>query len=253
VEKTIGKDIISLTVSDKIINSWLDDRMKARDVTLWGTADLRAFSTPKDETGKSFPYAVSFAIPMNPEIMESIQNGPNQAYADEYTRVNKKINEISEELASEIKMEGFRSKPLAASVRTDTVNIRGDFPQKTAATRAGLGWVGRNCQLITRSFGPWVRLGTVFTDLMLQSGKPIERNFCGSCMRCVNACPARALKGKAWDKGMPREEILDVFKCDKWKKENYYMFHNGHNCGICASVCPYGLKVLKKKMIQGMC
>ena len=215
-------------------------------MTLWGAADLRDFSTPKDETGQRFPFALSWAIPMNPQIMVSIQNGPNQAYADEYARVNNHINELSVALAAEIKVRGFQSKLLAASDRTDTVGIKGDFPHKTVATRAGLGWVGRHCQLITRRFGSWIRLGTVFTDIKLPCGPPIERSFCGRCKRCVEACPAKALKGKAWYPGLLREEILDVRACDQWKKEHYFRYHKGHNCGICSAVCPYGLKVLKK-------
>jgi epoxyqueuosine reductase QueG len=221
--------------------------MELHQVALWGAADLRDFSTPKDETGQRFICALSWAIPMNPQIMAGIQNGPNQAYADEYARVNNHINELSSALATEIKARGFRSEALAASDRTDTVEIKGDFPHKTAATRAGLGWIGRHCQLITRRFGSWVRLGTVFTDMELPSGIPIERSFCGQCKRCVKACPAKALKGKAWHAGLPREEILDVRACDQWKKEHYFKFHKGHNCGICSAVCPYGLKVLKKK------
>jgi epoxyqueuosine reductase QueG len=195
--------------------------MEVNKITLWGAADLRDFSTPRDESGQELPFALSWAIPMNFQIMVSIQNGPNQKYADEYTRVN--------------------------SDRTDTINIKGDFPHKTAATRAGLGWIGRHCQLITRPFGSWVRLGTVFTDIELPCGPPMERSFCGNCRRCVEACPAKALKGNAWYPGIPREEILDVRACDQWKKTHYFQYHKGHNCGICSAVCPYGLKILKKK------
>jgi epoxyqueuosine reductase QueG len=221
--------------------------MEAHKITLWGAADLREFSTPRDETGQRFPFALSWAIPMNPQIIISIQNGPNQAYADEYARVNKCITEVSGSLAVEIKARGFRSEPLAASERTDRVNINGDFPHKTAATRAGLGWVGRHCQLITRPFGSWNRLGTVFTDIELSCGPAIERNFCGRCTRCVEACPAKALKGNAWYPGVPREKIFDVRAFDQWKKKHYFQYHKGHNCGICSAVCPYGLKVLNKK------
>ena len=230
----------------KIAPIWLTEWMEVHEVTLWGAADFRDFPTPKDETGQRFPFALSWAIPMNSQIMVSIQNGPNQAYADEYARVNNHINELSAALAAEIKVRGFRSKPLAASDRTHAVEIKGDFPHKTAATKAGLGWVGRHCQLITRQFGSWIRLGTVFTDIELPCGPAIERNFCGRCTRCVEACPAKALKGKAWYPGLPREEILDVRACDQWKKEHYFRYHKGHNCGICSAVCPYGLKVLKK-------
>lgn len=226
---------------------WLFEWTEAHKISLWGAADLREFSTPKDEKGRRFPFAVSFAIPMDLHIMAGIQKGPNQAYADEYARVNRLINELSVALERAVRSRGFQSKALAASKRTDTVHIKGDFPHKTAATRAGLGWIGRNCQLITRDFGPWIRLGTVFTDMELSCGPPKERSFCGKCTNCVEACPANALKGHAWHPGVPREEILDFKACDEWKKKHYFQYHKGHNCGICSAVCPYGLKVLKEK------
>lgn len=226
----------------KIFPDWLEHWMASRDVTLWGAADISGFTTPEDETGNGFPRALSWGIPMPPDIMAGIKQGPTRAYADEYARVNDLINALSTDLAGEIEKRGFRSKPLAASERTDAVNYAGDFPHKTAATRAGLGWIGRHCQLITRPFGPWGRLGTVFTDMDLPCGPPVTRNHCGTCMRCVEACPAGALTGTAWSPGLDRKLILDVEKCDRWKKTHYAHYHNGRNCGICSSVCPYGAK-----------
>lgn len=236
-----------MPVSSPAPAAWLTGWMRAEKIALWGAADLEGFATPPDETGAGFPCALAFAIPMDPHIMAGIRNGPTLKYADEYARVNGRINEVSLALAAEIKARGFRARPLAASSRTDPVAIMGDFPHKTAATRAGLGWIGRHCQLITRPFGSWVRLGTVFTDLALQTGPPVERSFCGECMRCVEACPAGALKGHAWHPGIPREQLLDVHTCDRWKKMHYFRFHKGHNCGICSAVCPYGWKQLKKQ------
>ena len=63
--------------------NWLTEWMEAQKITLWGAADLRNFSTPRDQTGKKFSFAISFVIPMNPKIMGSIQKRPNHAYADE--------------------------------------------------------------------------------------------------------------------------------------------------------------------------
>jgi len=224
---------------------WLVNWMAANAVVLWGAADLHGFDTPTDANGKSYSYALSMVVPMNPGIMASIQSGPNQDYADEYSRVNTRINTLSKSLAAELRDRDIRALPLAASVRSDPISIKGDFPHKTAATRAGLGWIDRHCQLITRPYGPWHRLGTVFLDLEIPCGPPIEKSFCGNCMACVEACPAQALHGRAWHPGLPREAILDVQECDQWKKKNYFQYHQGHNCGICSAVCPYGLKVLK--------
>jgi epoxyqueuosine reductase QueG len=236
-----------LPTSFEACPSWLTGWFQANNLTIWGTADLKGFATPEDATGRGFPLAFSFAIAMNPRIMAGIQHGPNRAYADEYAAVNSRINKQAEKLAIDLRSRGFRAQPLAASERTDTINIKGIFPHKTAATLAGLGWIGRHCQLITRKFGSWIRLGTVFTDMILPGGPPSKRSFCGRCTRCVDVCPAGALKGEAWYPGIPREAILDTEACDRWKKEHYFQFHEGHNCGICSAVCPYGLKVLKEK------
>ncbi len=179
--------------------------------------------------------------------MAGIQNGPNDSYAAEYAAVNTRINEIADRLAAELLDRGFRALPLAASDRTDTVNVKGDFPHKTAATRAGLGWIGRHCQLVTFKFGPWVRLGRVFTDMDLPCSPPVEEDFCGKCSSCVEACPAGALGGEKWQPGLPREVLLDVRACDNWKKEHYLQYHGGHNCGICAAACPFGLKLLRRR------
>ena len=226
--------------------AWLTAWMEEHKIVLYGVADLEGFSTPLDRTGRPFPTAISWVIPMKPEIMKGIRDGPNQTYSDEYARVNERINAVGETLTSKILSRGGNALPLAASDRTNKITIRGDFPHKTAATRADLGWIGRHCQLITRPFGPWVRLGTVFTDMDLPSGTPMEKGYCGRCMLCVEACPANALTGKSWHPGILREEILDVHACDRWKKTHYMDYHQGHNCGICTSVCPYGLKQKNK-------
>ncbi|MCP4748350.1 MAG: epoxyqueuosine reductase [Desulfobacteraceae bacterium] len=223
---------------------WIVKCIQLHKISLWGVADLRALDTPADENGQRFPFAFSWAVPMNPRIMADIRKGPNQAYADEYATVNKDINTFATALAAEIKTRGFRAMALAASERTDKINLKGVFAHKTAATRAGLGWIGRNCQLITRPFGPWVRLGTVFTTMGLPSGPPAGKSFCGNCMRCVEACPAKALKGNAWHPGLPRDAILDATACDRFKKKYFYQYNKGRNCGICAAVCPYGLNTL---------
>ena len=223
-------------------NEWLNEWMLSQGVPLWGAADIRALCFSIGTDGKPYPGAISWAIPMSPDIMAGIKNGPTRAYARAYTEVNVRITEIAQSLSKAIGQKGFRAHPLAASDRTDPENIKGEFPHKTAATLSGLGWVGRHCQLVTRPFGPWVRLGTVFTDMPMVYGTPFNRGYCGTCRACVDACPAGALSGKDWKPGIERKEILDAAVCDRWKKEHYIQFHNGHNCGICSSVCPYGLK-----------
>jgi len=97
IHRTIaGKVSSKVLIPATTFPPWLTEWMKAKKLVLWGAADLREFSTPLDEAGHGFPFALSWAIPMNPRIMASIQNRPNQAYAYEYVKVNLQINELSD-------------------------------------------------------------------------------------------------------------------------------------------------------------
>ena len=58
-----------LSTSPTDYPNWLTKLMDAHEIILWGVADLRDISTPLDQTGNEYPYAISFAIPMNPIIM----------------------------------------------------------------------------------------------------------------------------------------------------------------------------------------
>ena len=227
--------------------NWLVEFMENERLELWGAADLSEFTTPSDSEGVGFPAAISWIVPMDPAIMAGIRNGPNEAYAAAYTEANERINDVASRLAAELRRRDARAMPLAASVRTDEVALRGDFPHKTAATRAGLGWIGRHCQLVTLDYGPWVRLGTVFTDMELPCGPPVEKDFCGKCSECVEACPADALSGEKWYPGLPREAILDARACDIWKTKHYPAHNGKHNCGICSSACPFGHKSMRRR------
>jgi epoxyqueuosine reductase len=213
-----------------------------------GGAALNGFADVSGLAGKRlshFNRAVSFAMAMDPYIMAGLKYGPTREYAKLYEFKNQEINALAERIEDLILDAGHDAWAVPASVRSDPVNIRGDFPHKTAATRAGLGWVGRHCQLVTYKLGPWLRLGTVLTSAPLPPAEPVEKSFCGDCHACIDACPALALKGGVWSPGIDRSEILNAPACDAYKKEHFFTFHGGHNCGICTSACPFGQKLLK--------
>ena len=68
----------------------------------------------------------------------------------------------------------------------------GPMLDRAAANRAGLGWFGKNTNILTPELGSWVFLGQVITDLELDSDPPL-RKTCGSCVRCIDACPTGAI------------------------------------------------------------
>ena len=227
--KKLEKEIAQITVS--------------HGCTLYGFADLQGY-TP--ENLAKFQRGISFVFQMEPWVMDQLAHGPTDAYSVLYRQVNLRIDALAFELARALNRTGHQAWALPSSTRSDPVNIRGDFQHKTAATRAGLGWVGKNCQLLTKPWGPWVRLGTVLTDASLKPAAPIEKSLCGKCTKCIEACPAEALKGSSWYPGVERDVILDAWVCDRYKKTHFHKFHGGHNCGICTQACPVGMKVLRK-------
>jgi len=200
---------------------------------------------------RHLPYAITIGLPLSPPIVNNIVDGPNQAYYDEYLSLNDRLDLITEQLKIEIEESGYQAHAIPSSKRTDFVNISGEFPHKAAAVRGGLGWIGKSSLLITRKYGPRVRLSTLFTDAPLQTNDILEKNHCGKCKKCVDACPASAIVGNLWSDGVPRESLIDVQRCDIWKINKYPQFH-GHVCGICVAICPHGSKIVNEKVVENL-
>lgn len=112
------------------------------------------------------------------------------------------------------------------------------------AIQAGLGEYGRHGMLITKEYGPRVRLGKIFTDLPLQADRPIRfgvREFCGACRRCANACPPQAIAHHAPSRELHnRSNLVGVTKwtTDAEKCFGFWVNQNS-DCSICIRVCPY--------------
>jgi len=112
------------------------------------------------------------------------------------------------------------------------------------AIQAGLGEYGRNGLLITRKFGPNVRIGKVFTDMPLEIDKPVEfgvKKFCEMCRKCTDACPAKAIANDK-PQDMP-PNFSSHSGLTKWtvNAEKCFRFwvNSNSDCAICIRVCPY--------------
>ena len=113
--------------------------------------------------------------------------------------------------------------------------------ERSWAQRSGLGWIGKNSNLLNPKSGSFFFLATLVVDLELQYDAGFEQDFCGTCTRCIDACPTEAImEGRTVDAGKCISyytiELKDMLipgafkgKFDDW----------AFGCDICQDVCPW--------------
>jgi epoxyqueuosine reductase len=156
--------------------------------------------------------------------------GAIAAYAqgsDYHDVLKKKLRRIAE----------FVTRDFGADVKLfiDTAPVM----EKPLAQNAGLGWQGKHTNLVSREFGSWLFLGSIFTTLELEEDAP-ETDHCGQCRRCLDICPTHAF---------PAPYELDARRCISYLT----IEHKGHiarefreaignriyGCDDCLAVCPW--------------
>jgi len=186
-----------------------------------------------------FHVGISIAIRLSNVIIDEIKEGPTFTYAYHYRVTNQLLDSIALKTSNLLQSWSYEALPIPASQTVDLEKLEGLFPHKTVATRAGLGWIGKNALLITPEYGPRVRLASVLTDAPPEVSQPVSESRCGECSLCVKACPAKALTGKTWQEETKREDLVDVGLCREVTQRNKIKFGE-RICGICVSVCPFG-------------
>lgn len=221
----------------------LKESLLRRGAALVGFADIGAVDAG---TRQGFPFAVSIAVPLTPRIIAEIADGPTEKYCGEYDRANAFLNELASQAAGFLADHGHRAQLAPATTqRFDRDSLRAAFQHKTAATLAGLGWIGKCALLVTAEFGSAVRWTTVLTDAPLPAGTPVTESQCGDCAACVEVCPGKACSGRQWRQGMAREDFWDAWACrDGMKKINRGRGNHHEICGMCIAACPHTRKYL---------
>lgn len=133
-------------------------------------------------------------------------------------------------------LEAFiREKQPDASMKSmvDT----GELSDRAVAERAGIGWSGKNCAIITPEFGSYVYLGEMITTIAFESDQPLEDN-CGTCNKCVEVCPTGALvQGGQLDSNKCIAFLTQTkgFLAEEYRTK---IGNRLYGCDTCQTVCP---------------
>jgi len=138
---------------------------------------------------------------------------------------------------------GAMVRELAPEARTRVYVDAGPVPERELAVRAGLGWIGKNMMLINPGLGSFTFIGVVLTDAELVPDLPFAADRCGSCRRCLDACPSQAFVA-------PR--VMDARRCIAYLTiEHQGPFNDAERrsigdwlfgCDVCQDVCPWNEK-----------
>ncbi len=144
---------------------------------------------------------------------------------------------------------GRRLGRLAAAIRALSPGAKtrcymdaGPVPERELAQRAGLGWIGKNMMLIHPEIGSFTFIGVVLTDADLAPDLPFEADRCGTCRRCLDACPTEAFVGP---------HVMDARRCisyltiehraDFTDAERRMVGDWVFGCDVCQDVCPWNV------------
>ncbi|MGH7670110.1 MAG: tRNA epoxyqueuosine(34) reductase QueG [Gemmatimonadaceae bacterium] len=206
-----------------------------------GMAYLARGAEKRADTRRPVPGTVS-AIVVALDYGGKAPNGPVARYArgdDYHDLMIDRLNELHRLVEHEA------GRAVAGKPYVDT----GPILERELARKAGLGWAGKNTNLINPKLGSYFFLGELLVDLELAPDAPFDAEHCGSCTACLDACPTQAFVEAG---------VLDATRCISYltielKGEIPVEFHaaiaeGGHlyGCDVCQEVCPWNIRFARE-------
>src|ERR1700733_454123 len=190
--------------------------------------------------------------PRSSDFPEGADGGPARGWISRYAWGDDYHDVTQTKLRSLIgEMERQFPEPFTARAYTDT----GPILERVAAKHAGLGWLAKNTFLINAQLGSWLFLGVIVTTLDLAptvaAGATAPADLCGSCTRCLDACPTQAF---------PEPYVLDARRCISYltielrgsipEELRPNIGRAAIGCDICQDVCPWNRKAPASRLTE---
>ena len=227
-----GVGIASVDSQDSEVShlkSWLERGYQA-DMDWMTNPKRQDIKTLWPEVRSLICLALNYYTPQQHSQEQNHGKISRYAWGRDYHKVlSKKLKALSQWLESQ-------GEQIQTRYYVDT----GPVQDKVWAQRAGIGWIAKNGNLITRNYGSWVFLSEILTNLALEPDRP-HSSHCGTCSRCLSACPTQAIVSPS---------VVDANRCIA-----YHTIENRSvtlpteiaknlqgwvaGCDICQDVCPW--------------
>jgi epoxyqueuosine reductase len=227
---------VSLEEEGKLLREWLSRGYQ-------GTMEWMERNVEKRiDVRKIFPDAESVVVvAMNYYTEARHSNDPDDgkisryAWGDDYHDVMiPRLEKLFEFIKCEV-------PAVEGRVYVDT----GPVMDKAWAVRAGVGWEGKHTNIISRDFGSWIFLGEIILDIALENDEP-SADYCGTCTRCMDACPTQAITGPyILDSNLCISYLTIEHKGDIPRVVSSQFKNWIYGCDICQDVCPWNQKFSK--------
>ncbi|KYC54311.1 MAG: Epoxyqueuosine reductase [Candidatus Methanofastidiosum methylothiophilum] len=201
---------------------------------------LREYETYPIDLLDNYCRGVSIGLKIPNEVLNRLPES-RAIYAKHYVMINDRLDFIAYELSKFLESKKYKAFPIPASKVLKDFKWRSFISHRAIARTAGVGWIGKSLNLITKEYGPRIRFASILTDAPLETGKPLE-NKCGDCQKCIDSCIVGAIKDYEFkDYPKDRNYSIDMEKCVSKLQE----FSKDPDigvmvCGICLKVCPWG-------------
>jgi epoxyqueuosine reductase len=160
---------------------------------------------------------------------------------DYHNVVLKKLKQVEKKISGQWP-EGSGQKTQRPEIRTRSYVDTGPLVERVYAKYAGVGWIGKNTCIINQGLGSWLFLGVILTSLELTPDLPAP-DRCGSCTRCIEACPTQALTAPYQLDSNRCIAYLTIEKRGAIPEEmRAGMGRHVFGCDICQDVCPWNRK-----------